>query len=505
MSHLAPWTFVVCVCGLFAAPETARAAPARGIDPSTPAEVVSPGGTVNVVPAPKPDVGPVVDKTPVPKATDIGKDPPAKKAQAEADSATKKPEKDPHRLEYGALPAINYDSDLGFGFGAVGTLVRFHPGINPFRWRLMVQLYATVKRKPTGGAEFPFHEDVIELDVPGLLDNRLRLNAALRFIKFSNTGYYGLGNAAVAEKPWEQIDEEMDPDGYRAARRYHQYDRTYPNAELIARFNVWDRTIPAHKRRLEVFTGAAFSYSVMSLYEGSELEQDVETRATDTPDGRELSRLLAGTENHALLVLKGGLLWDTRDHEFMPTRGTFSELAFRLSPGVSGGLLYGGVTANTRWFFSLYRDYLVVATRVVGDLIFGTAPVYELARFDGLQPRDAPGGGWAVRGVPRQRYHGKAKLVGNFELRSMFYRFKIKEQRFGLGAAAFVDTGRVWLDYRDVELDGMDSDGKPSNFKVGLGGGLRVSWGETFVIRIEPGYSVTEKNFGLYINVGHLF
>ncbi len=497
-AHL--WTLVVCMCGSAPAAAWAQSPQpsGRALDPAVPQEVESVGGVVKVAPA--------TVLEPADKHTSQAKPPePAQPDAAAEEPKTNKKEKDPHRLEWGVLPAVNYDSDLGFGFGAVGTVVRFHPGINPFRWRLNLQLYATVKRKPAGGAQFPFHEDFIELDVPGLLHNKLRINAALRFLKFSTTGYYGLGNAAVAEKPWTEIDEEEDPDAYRAARRYHQYDRTYPNAELITRFNVWDRSIPAHKRRLEVFTGAAFSYNLISLYEGSELQQDVATRATDSPDGREYQRLLAGTENHALLVLKGGLLWDTRDHEFMPTRGTFSEISMRLSPGVSGGLVYGGVTANTRWFAPLYRDYLVFATRIVGDMIFGTAPVYELARYDGLIPRDAPGGGWAVRGVPRQRYHGKIKVLGNFELRSMFYRFRIKEQRFGLGAVINADVGRVWLDYRKVELDGMDSDGNFGKFAVGLGGGLRVSWGETFVVRIEPAYSVTEKNFGFYINVGHLF
>jgi len=485
------------MCGLASAP--VQAAPvSRSLDPTTPQAVVSQGAPIEVAPAPQ---------TAPPGPIDVRQGPTPEPAGTEPEPGKQagKKEKDPHRLEYGALPAVNYDSDLGFGFGAVGTLVRFDPGINPFKWRLMIQLYATVKRKPTGGAEFPFHEDLIELDVPGLLQGRLRINAAIRFVKFSTTGYYGLGNASTAEQPWQAIDEEVDPDGYRAARRFHQYDRTYPNAEFIARFNVWDRTIPAHKRRLEVFAGTSFSYNLMSLYEGSELAQDVATRATDSADGRELTRLLAGTENHALLVLKGGLLWDTRDHEFSPTRGTFSEISFRLSPGVSGGLVYGGATANTRWFASLYKDYLVFATRVVGDMVFGKTPVYELARYDGLIPRDAPGGGWSVRGVPRQRYHGKIKLVGNFELRSMFYRFNIKSQRFGLGAAGFLDTGRVWTDYRKVELDGVETDGLFTNFKVGVGGGLRVTWGETFVIRLEPGYSLTDQTFGFYINVGHLF
>ena len=62
----------------------------------------------------------------------------------------KKGEKDPNRLEYGALPAVNYDSDLGAGFGLIGTLAKFAPGYRPYKWRLELLLYATAKSKPGG-------------------------------------------------------------------------------------------------------------------------------------------------------------------------------------------------------------------------------------------------------------------------------------------------------------------------------------------------------------------
>ena len=111
----------------------------------------------------------------------------------------------------------------------------------------------------------------------------------------------------------------------------------------------------------------------------------------------------------------------------------------------------------------------------------------------------------SIRGVPRQRYFGKQKAIVNLELRSMFYRFKIKGQRFGLGGLAFVDAGRIWTDYKTTMLGGVDVDGDFWDIKVGVGGGLRITWGETLVIRADPAWSPTDQNFGFYVDIGQLF
>jgi len=424
----------------------------------------------------------------------------AKKEKRKAKAAK---EKNPERLEFGGLPATNYDSDLGFGFGVVASLAKFKPGYNPYRWRIQMLLYATAKRSPSGGVELPYHEDYLQIDVPGLLDNRLRINADLGFRKFATTGYYGLGNGSESLQPWDNFDPDTENEDYVRARRYHQYDRIFPGFTANARIKAWDGSTEEHRRRLEFFVGTYFSYNVIRPYEDSKLSEDIEAAKADTEDGRTLDRLLKGTDNHALLRLNLGLIWDTRDHEFAPTRGTFTEVSTRISPGIDEKLYHAGFTVNTSWYRALVGSYLVLATRAVGDVMVGNVPVWELTRFGALLSRDGPGGSWSVRGVPRQRFSGKRKFVSNVELRSEFLPFKIRNQRFMLGAIAFVDTGRVWADVRRTEFNGRTADG--GGLAIGVGGGLRVRWGETFLVRVDPSYSPTEENFGLYLDIGHIF
>jgi len=424
-------------------------------------------------PTPNP---PVIGSTSTPEGTEVAAVP---------------DDKDPNRIEFGGLPALNYDSDLGFGFGAIGTIVRFHPELRPYRWRIKFLLYATVKKSPDGGAELAYHDDYVILDLPGLMQNRLRLQLQTGFRRASTAGYYGLGSAS------EDTENDLG--------RYYQYDRIYPYGEVYGRFSVWDRSTAAHARRLEAFAGLGFSYNTMNLYEGSRLEADAELARQDTPDGRAMAALLHGTEDHALLMPVAGLLWDTRDHETTPTRGNFTELSVRTSPGIDADLRFVGLSLITRWFYSLSGDRLVLAVRGIGDTLFGTVPFYELATVGSFTRDNAPGGSGSVRGVAAQRFHGKIKVVGNVELRAQLLPFTIASQRFNLGAIAFVDAGRVWADYERVEIAGEALDKGFSDFAVGVGAGLRLKWGETFIVRADPAYSITESTFGFYLTVDHVF
>jgi hypothetical protein len=409
----------------------------------------------------------------------------------------------PDRLEFGALPAVNYDSDLGFGFGAIASLAKFATGYRPYKWRLELLLQATVKRAPGGGAEFPFHDDYLNFDFPGLLGDRLRITGRVGFRKFANTGYYGFGNDSIAQTPWDTIDPDEDLAAYQAARKFHRFDHIYPLLLFNARVQLWDRSTPEQRRRVEALVGLNTTYNIVRPYDGSKLEQDIAAAGEDTPDGRALANLLRGTDPHALLVLSLGALVDTRDHEYTPTRGTFTEVSVRSSPGVQQDLRYAAVTVNSAWYRALVGEYLSFAVRGVVDVISGDAPFYELTRFGALMPRDGPGGGWSLRGIPRQRYSGKVKLIQNLELRSIFWRFSVRKSRFAVGAVAFVDAARIWADTRPTNLGGMSLDG--GTFKVGTGGGLRVRWGETFLIRFDGAYSPTEGTPGFYVDIGHIF
>ncbi|MCK5798596.1 MAG: BamA/TamA family outer membrane protein [Deltaproteobacteria bacterium] len=390
----------------------------------------------------------------------------AASAQAEGDAPK------PDRYEVSALPVLFGDTDRGVILGVYGVVVRFQRGYSPYRWRLRVSSRLSVVRRADDTLSLPFHDHVIRLDLPGFLHPRLRVDAEVAFRRYAATGYYGVGNAS--------------PDGRaNTIPDFTQYIRTHPGALLKGR---WRFT-----RRLSLLLGAAFTYNWIGVTSGSKLAEDLNAR-----DAR-LDDLLRGTSDHASLILTLGWLWDTRDQEFAPTRGMFHEISWRLSPGVE--FLFGGLNVTSRFFYPIFGERLVVAGRLVLDMLFGDAPVYELSRLGGLLPQDGVGGSRGVRGVPLQRYHGKIKVLGNLELRSKLLPFTLLSQRFNLGALAFVDLGRIWSDYHAERR----FDGTGIGLEIGVGGGIRLQWGETFILRADVAWSPDADPVGAYFGFSHIF
>ena len=131
--------------------------------------------------------------------------------------------------------------------------------------------------------------------------------------------------------------------------------------------------------------------------------------------------------------------------------------------------------------------------------MLGSPPFYELARFGDT---DAIGGGNGVRGVPAQRYYGKVKVLGNFELRATPLAFRLWSKPFNLGVAVFVDAGRVWTELGSAH---PELDGTGLGIKYGIGGGLRLQQGRTFLVRLDIAWSPDADPIGAYFGTGHVF
>jgi hemolysin activation/secretion protein len=74
-----------------------------------------------------------------------------------------------------------------------------------------------------------------------------------------------------------------------------------------------------------------------------------------------------------------------------------------------------------------------------------------------------------------------------------------KKNIFGL--TAFVDGGRLWTDYHSApEFDGTDLD-----LKYGIGSGLRLAAGKSFVLRLDAAWSKEARPLAAYLASGQMF
>ncbi len=377
----------------------------------------------------------------------------------------------PRRAEFGAFPLAGGDSDHGFGVGGFGSYAKPNPKAPPYDWSLEAGGFITF-RPVNGELTHPYQDLYMLYRNLALWQGKGRLEARVAWTKEGALNFFGIGNASEAPES-ETLQQ-------------NRYQRTHPEGHVRLRYQLY----------------GPWSLEVGQTYAHNALRIGPETRLAAAflapPEGFESA--FKTQRPHDVARSEVMFVFDTRDNELAPTRGQFFTFQTRVSPKIGNRLPFGYQQLNLtgRTFHTLIPKRLVFAGRVVGDLLLGDPPFYELARFE---ETNAMGGVKGLRGVLAQRYHGKVKLFGNLELRARLFDFRLFKKEFTLGAVSFFDSGRVWSDLSPRR----ELDGSGIGLKYGVGGGLRLLQGTTFVVRADFAWSPDARPLGAYITAGHIF
>jgi outer membrane protein assembly factor BamA len=352
-----------------------------------------------------------------------------------------------------ALPLLSFNSDFGVGYGAVGGMYLYGEGHTPYQHGLGAQVFFTNRG---------IQNHYLRYDGPGLL-GPLRVEARFEYRREFRSPFYGAGNRSAPEFRGQEDDQ-----------RYN-YEKGSPGAWLRLRWRPFGEPHP-----FQSYVGYFWRHTRVEPYQTSILAQL-------EPLGVE-----GGTTGQVL----AGALWDTRDHETDPTTGGVEEVALRLSSRATGSdYPFVGVTLSERRYFRL-SSRLVFAQRLSLDMLFGEVPFFEWSSTGGVLYTEGVGGMSSVRGVERNRFAGNIKVFSNSELRVQALEMRILGQPMKLGAAAFVDVGRVW--HPGVK------DGPWHQWHPGVGAGLRVTR-RAAVIRVDWALSTETWGQRVYMNFGHMF
>jgi hypothetical protein len=382
------------------------------------------------------------------------------------------------RYELAGFPIIGGSTDIGVQFGGAATLTRFYDNAFPYEWNLDLLLSASLK-DDQNGLRLVQHSDLLRLDYPGLLGGRLRLDTRANFQRTINAGYYGIGNASVA-------DLTPDPGQTTIGRRY-QYLQDEGKLRTIGRMHV--------RHPLDIAFGASVRYEAPEVYPNTKLAQDI------------ASGVAIGAASAMLAGIAAGIMVDTRDSEFVTRRGVFYQVGLGATVGTQEQIAYGNASVILAHFAPLPGPF-IFANRFVASFQFGRVPFYDLAQGGSFEPQYMLGSENGVRGVPFGRYAGLIKVMANTEVRATpFPRFSVLGQRLRIGTTTFFDVGRVWSQYSAISA----ADGTSINLKYGIGGGVFLQWGEAAIFRIEAAYSpdATSENqnlpVGIYVSDGTMF
>lgn len=368
------------------------------------------------------------------------------------------------RWEVAGVPALNYDSDEGFGYGAAAEIYRHAPGARPYVFTLqpVVQLSTRGRRDVT-----------VFFDAPHLLPGGWRLDAFAGSEKHLATPYYGIGNETAFEEA-RTLEGSGTP-------YYYRFGRTRNQALL-------NLQRPLGGLPLRALVGAG-----VSRVEIDPVPYDSGTTLLASQLG---SGALPGGWSNSV---RAGLVWDTRDREIGPTRGSWSEvLVQRVDRALGSDHEYTRWTVTDRRYLRLGSERLVYANRLLLQGVEGDAPFYDLSQLQtSFRQQEGLGGAKSMRGVPKNRYVGEGMFLWNAEVRWRAADFRVAGRPLHLVLSGFADSGRVWS-------GGVRPQEIATDLHHGVGGGVRLGMGESFVVAVDVGHS-SETLAPFYIGLGYLY
>ena len=356
--------------------------------------------------------------------------------------------------QFTGIPALNFNSDEGFGSGAV--VQAFNYGAVPsegYRYTIQPTAFFTTKGRRDLSVFF---------DAPHLLPNGWRVGAYVAREQQLAAPYYGIGNATQFD-----ASKQLAPNPY-----YYRFGRDAYRATANLQRPIGGAV------RLLIGAGVRATTIDQTPFDSGTTLLRSETRGAQLERGR-------------LVYGRLGMVYDTRDRETGPTRGQWSELLVQRGIRALGGNQeFTRATGTVRTYLPL-APRLTLASRVIGEQSWGTIPFYEISVIQGsFKDDDGLGGAATLRGWPKDRFIGKSLALTNQELRWRATEFQLRGREAELIASTFVDAGRVF--------DGGGS------WHASYGGGLRLQYGRDFVIATDVGHS-RESNAAVYIGLGYLF
>jgi len=416
------------------------------------------------------------------------------------------------KWNFGALPAITFDTDLGFQYGAFVNLYDYGDGSRYPNYNH--SLYFEVSRftKGSGISRFYYNSDQLITGLQTSFDISYLTDRAYDFYGFN-------GFESVVHTEWTD-----EGDNAYLTRMFYKYDRKLFRTKIDLQGNI-----TSNKFRwiagMNLQNFKVGSVNIDKLNKGKD-EADQLPSPTVQPGLYENYKkwgIINAEESDGGFVptFKAGLVYDTRDNKPNPMKGIWTEAVLEGSPKMLGAEgSFSRMSFIHRQYFTLIPKALSFAYRLAyqttlsGDVPFYyksqmIASVLTGATSEGL------GGGKTIRGILRSRVQGDGVFLGNAEFRWKFVRFTWIKNNFYLGLNAFTDFGRV-TKMADVKskVISMSSVPQPTYFDwdaekmhVSYGGGLRVVMNENFVIAADYGLASDKQDgsSGFYMGLNYLF
>ena len=412
---------------------------------------------------------------------------------------------------FAAIPALAYDSDMGFLYGVIGTIYHYGDGSNYPMYNHKVYLEWSRTTKGSG-------KNVFQYDNRNLIPNG-RMNIDVSYLTEQALDFYGF-NGYKSYFGDEYLDVD-DTTNY-ISRLYYRQDRKLLRLKAdfqgklygdnwrwlagIVHYGIDIKSVDLDKLN-EGKDGDDLLPDTAALYD-KYVEWGVIPKAQAT----------GGNTN----ILKLGVVYDSRDNEHSTTKGIWSEAIILTAPGFLGNeFSYTKISLTHRQYFSLYKKKVTLAYRLnYQGLIAGEIPFYMMPfYFRSKDTKDGLGGSKTLRGIKRNRIVGDGAVLGNVELRYKFLETVLLNQNFSITLSGFTDAAQV-VQMHPFKTDGITAsygktveenikelDYSDESVHISYGLGLHFAINHNFVVAVDYGMAGNPQDgsSGLYIGLDYLF
>ncbi|MBI4646813.1 MAG: BamA/TamA family outer membrane protein [Bacteroidia bacterium] len=403
---------------------------------------------------------------------------------------------------FGALPVIAYNSDIGFMYG--GLVNFFHYGDGSIYPKYLHSIYIEISRTTKGGGI-----NKIKYDSEHLLPS-IRITGELGYYTEKALDFYGFNGYEADYEP--ALANPGSPE--YITRMYYRYERKLIRFTTNLRGKIYEKG-------LRWIAGVACddvkirTVDIERLNKGKSPDKILPDTITLYDRYVEWGIITDEEKNGGTVnMLKAGLVYDTRDNEPNPISGIWSEAFFLTAPSFLGSKNYSftKLIITHRQYFTLVNTKLSFAYRLMYQGTISGKPAFYMQpyiftttyTFDGL------GGAKSLRGTLRDRVAGDGFIFGNFEFRAKFLHTRLLNQNFYLTLSPFIDAGKV------VQRHKFNRQNIPAaytinemndGFHINYGCGLYIIMNENFIISVNYGRTIDAQDgtSGLYIDMNFLF
>lgn len=415
---------------------------------------------------------------------------------------------------FGLLPAVSYNSDLGFQYGGLINFFDYGDGSRYPNYNQSIYFEASRYTKGSGLLRFFYDSDQLIKNIRTTLDMSYMPEQAIDFLGFN--GYDAVYNSDWADQDAATYRSRMF---YKHRRSMWRMHLDFNGALLGSNFR-W-------AGGLEFYDIKTASVDIDKLNKGKS-DDELLPSLEQVPGLFELYQrwgiIPAGEASGGrFLALKAGLVFDTRNFQPSPTKGVWTDVILYVVPKSFSNLEDGftRLSITHRQYFSIINDKLWFAGRlgwqstIGGHVPYYVQPLMITTQLKGSYS-EGLGGQRSLRGIIRNRVVGDAFVYGNAELRAKIYQTRRFNQNFYVALNTFVDAGMVtqkidWVVATNLNTVIHDPENyfNPGSEKLhwSAGGGVKLVMNENFILSGEYGLALDQQdgNSGLYIGLNYLF